>query len=416
MMLAKRFGMNVKEGEIAYNDWLVEKEKDEYFGIPVLKLCDNSTIHGTVAIINYMAYNSCLNGQGSRYLNAAISSWLYNFKKEIDELTDKVLLPILGLKDYTTESYQAALYQFNCFLKHLNNKVDNNLIGSTRTIADIFGAALLYLPFELIIDEEQQKTYCRVVDWFKKVTSDCNFIKFFGQPKFCRTASSPPQSANDTTTQNANWSDPFSDSETTPIEKGNERPGKEESDEDKVDSVDEILAETKPWKNPLDSLPPTTFDLDDLKSHFATDMVDTDNAVFYLESTFWNMFDNVGWSIWHIEYSNSNDDEITLGEGITFSSDFLASISEWNKYGFGAHGCFQTSSENKNDVHGIYLWRGTDIPFFMDNNPHLPFYEIRKMNPKWSKDRNMLKDLWCEAIETASTNFNGILKARSYFR
>lgn len=421
-MIAKRLSIPIKIVEISYESMTEDKKKKKYGKLPMLKMGDEFVIYETIPIMGYLAHNSCLYGHGGRRVQALINSWLYGFKKEIDNLNDKVLLPILGFMPYTTYKYESALKKFKCFLKHLNS-VGEYLVGTTRTVADMYGAAMLSLPFEYIIDKCLRDEFPNVVKWYTKVATEALFVEFFGTPNFCISATRPSQAPSNNQNQNLALCCTCCAVRHKKKCKHSEDDDDDEEEEEKKDDIKEPEEE----KNELDLLPPTSFDLQELKDSIPEkNDANFDDAKYYLDNNFWGKFDASGWGVWRLIYKNKdpmseNIKHTSLNEAKATMSAFQSSISNWSKYGFGVH-AISEHDKGSNDyrLYGVYLWRGTDIPFFVRNSPSYQLFNFVKMNPHWSVHKDHVKGIWCAIVDNNNTEVseldNKACRAKKIFK
>eukprot|EP00826_Nyctotherus_ovalis_P027512 TRINITY_DN214_c0_g1_i4.p1 TRINITY_DN214_c0_g1~~TRINITY_DN214_c0_g1_i4.p1 ORF type:complete len:448 (-),score=176.43 TRINITY_DN214_c0_g1_i4:76-1419(-) len=395
-------------------DQLSNKEvKQKYFKLPALILAEKQTLYGAPAIACYLARNSPLYKGDDRPF---IDSWLSTFAAENSKVSSNVILPILGHKDYTNKFYHESLAEFKTFLHHLNS-VNEFLVGSSLTLADLYGAAVLFKPFALIVDEGQKKAFGKVVEWFKRVTGEAAFAEVFGAPRFCKMALRPFLPAADTKKSKKKDSDSSSSSSSSSSDsddgkkdkkkkekkdkkdKKNKKDKKKNKDKDKdkdkkdkdKDDKDEEEVLKKP-KNPLDQLPESPFVVDDFKRKFFANKTPETKRKF-IQDYFWSNFDDKGWALWYIDYVKAEDECEVLYKTSNLLGGFIWRIDTMGRYGFGVHGIF--GEEPNLELRGLYLWRGTEIPFFVKDHPSFEFYKTRKIDPKSEEDRKITEDFWC---------------------
>jgi len=86
----------------------------------------------------------------------------------------------------------------------------------------------------------------------------------------------------------------------------------------------------KSEKNPLDSLPPTSFNLFDFKTLF----VNAPNKQEALDFFFKN-FDAAGFSVWYITYIKAEGEGKILWQFANQMNGFLQKLDHFRKYAFG---------------------------------------------------------------------------------
>ena len=76
------------------------------------------------------------------------------------------------------------------------------------------------------------------------------------------------------------------------------------------------------------------------------------------------------------------------------------------RYGFGILAIF--GEEPKLEMRGVYLFRSTEIPFFviiylyfnqMTDHPSFEYYKTRKLDPKNPEDQKIVEDFWASEEE-----------------
>lgn len=64
------------------------------------------------------------------------------------------------------------------------------LVGNNMTVADVMVAALMQLPFMVLLDEGLRKPAPKVYEWYERVIADASFKAIFGKrsivPKACK--------------------------------------------------------------------------------------------------------------------------------------------------------------------------------------------------------------------------------------
>ena len=120
------------------------------------------------------------------------------------------------------------------------------LLGNNISVADIALATSLVIPFQVSFDPGFRKSVENLSKWFDRVTALPQFVKRFGKIKGCSKVIKPV----------------FPPKE----EKKAAAPAKAAA---KKDDEEEVVE--KKTVNPLDVLPPTTFDLYNFKTYFVNE-------------------------------------------------------------------------------------------------------------------------------------------------
>jgi len=290
-VIAKKVGVTLEDEVIAAELAHTKETKAKYPKLPALILPGGHTLYDSTVIARHLARNHALYKSENEINMSLTDNWLELLKDEAGcNFYDKVIFPILGHKGYTNRSYNEALAAFKAFLARLN-KMGEFLVGSSMTIADIYGASVLFLPFALLIDEGQRKGFAKLAEWFKRITSDPDFVQFFGIPRFCKTVMKPllPPTEEEEKAEKKAEKAPKKKSEDKA-----EKPAKE-ADEDEDEEP------KKKEANPLDLLKPSSLNIDDFKRAFFANKT-ADKKREFIRDTFWKTFDAEGWALWYMDY------------------------------------------------------------------------------------------------------------------
>lgn len=313
--------LNIKlDEEIINKEQLFSKEvKAKYPILPTLILPGDVMIFEPTAIARHLARNTPLyNGKDELGM---IDSWMELFKSEIFvKAYNGVIFPILGHKSYTNKSYADSLQSFKSFLPRINKISGEFLVGTSMSIADIYGAALMHLPFALLVDEGMRKNFGKLNGWFNKVANDPVFVEVFGIPRFCKVSFKPllPPSGEEVEEKK----------EKKEQKKEQKKEKKEKKEEKKEEATaekeqDQEQEEDKPVKkNPLDLLPPSSLDIDDFKRKFLANKT-AEKRREYIKTQFFTKFDPEGWGLWYCDYIKAEGEGQVLLQTSNLLGGFL---------------------------------------------------------------------------------------------
>jgi elongation factor 1-gamma len=316
--IAKIVGAKL-ENEIIPAELCHTKEtKTKYARLPALFLAGDIVIYETTAIARYLARNSPLY-KGTEEHMAQIDSWMELIKYEVlEKAYPDVIFAILGHKEYTQKSYNEALAAFKSFIPRLN-KIEGFIVGSSLTIADLFGAAMLHLPFALVLDEGLRKTFSKVAAWFTKVANEPAFVEFFGLPRFCKTTLKPflPPKEEQAVEEKGK-------KDAKPKAKKEDKPkGEAKTEEAEDDGMEDDDKPKKKPPNPLDLLKPSSLNIDDFKREFLANKT-PESRRDYMKTQFWSKFDPEGWALWLSEYDKAEGEGQVLYMTSNLLNGFLA--------------------------------------------------------------------------------------------
>lgn len=231
------------------------------------------------------------------------------------------------------------------------------LVGESISLADIIVALTLAIPYKIVFDSKYRKTFPNVTRWFKTVIGQPNVAALVGPIELC------------TEMQVAK---PAPVAETKPAETVEEAPKKED----------------KKKSNPLDSLPPTTFNLHKFKDVYSNE--DTrSKALPWL----WENLDKEGWSFWFADYKY-NEELTKTFMSANLIGGFFQRLEFFNKYSFASVCIFGEDGNLK--IAGAFLVRGTEFPWGLKPEEggcdDADVYSWRKADLENAADKALVED------------------------
>jgi len=147
--------------------------------------------------------------------------------------------------------------------------------------------------------------------------------------------------------------------------KEEKKPAPKEEEEE-----EESFEEEKKGPNPLDALPPSKFNLENWKRTVSNS--EEKDAIKF----FWENIDLEGFSIWLTKYKY-NEENKKIFMTCNLLGGFFQRLESARKYTFGSFGIF--GEDDNNEIHGIFVFRGQDIPFEVTDCPDYESYEFTKI-------------------------------------
>lgn len=158
-------------------------------------------------------------------------------------------------------------------------------------------------------------------------------------------------------------------------------PKKEEKKVVVVKEVTEVKKEKKE-ENPLDVLPPSpTLDLYNFKTFFVNHTDKKGEGIKF----FFDNYDNVGYSIYHLKYDKYPGEGEVLYQTSNLMNGFLQRIDHFRKHALAMHAI--TGDEPNLDIEGVWLFRGKGIPQEMVDHPQFEYYKTRELDVTKEEDK-----------------------------
>jgi elongation factor 1-gamma len=336
--------------------------KFPFLETPEGNLCES------VAIAKYLAHgHATLNGS-SPVERAQVDQWLYwsvtsYFPDQVKAMVavfgfDKTFgFPAVTQADYNTS---ATAVKAHC--KTLNGVVQgrNWLVGDNITLADIVIFTHVVPMAQTILDAGFRKAMPHFSAWFERVASHKDVVAVMGHVKPAAKPVKPNLAA--------------------PVEK---------KKEEKKAAAPKEEAPKKKEKVGLDALPESSMVLDDFKRMFVNHPDKKGGAV----DEFLKMFDKDGWSIYFLHYDMYGDEGKVMYKTQNMLQGFLQRFDKFGKYSFARHCVMGT--EEKQEIMGVWMWRGIGIPQECHDHPQFEYMQPRKMDIlNNAEDLALLRAFW----------------------
>jgi len=263
-------------------------------------------------------------------------------------------------------------------------KTHSFVAGDILTIADLNMTSYLFVLFRFVWDEKFRKQIPNLTRWFDQIQNmDC-WKQEYGRPMLCAKALefptvSPPEKKEEKKEEKKK-------EEKKPEEKpaATKKAAKKEKEEEEEDDEGK---EEKKEKNPLDSLPPSSFNFFDFKTLF----VNAPNKQEALDF-FWKNYDPAGFSIWFIEYEKAEGEGKVLYLTNNLAFGLFQRLDHFRKYAFAVHGVY--GEEPTLEIRGVWLWRGTEIPKEVKELDTYEYHKFTKLDHTNEKDKKKVNEFW----------------------
>jgi len=319
----------------------------------------------------------------SAFETSQIDQWIDWTRGELEIQIQVWVYPILGYIANNQQATELAKEDIKKALNVLNDhlKLRSFLVGDRLSLADVIVALTLYYPFKLVFDPNFRKPFPNVTRWFTTVINQENFKKHLTEggaeielaQKMQVAPASKPQSAEKPKNEKPAQPKP-----------AQPKPAPKKKDDDAE------LDEEKPAPkkaNPLDSLPPSSFNLEEWKRVYSNEK-DTRKACEW----FWNKFDREGFSLWFCQYKYSDELDVVF-KSCNLMGGFIQRLESLRKYGFGSLLLFGT--DGNLDISGVFVVRGSTLPPELTECPDFGSYDFTPLNIDDPNERLKFDDYLC---------------------
>jgi len=395
LVAAQYAGANVKVDE---NFKAGETNKTEAFlkkfpsgKVPAFETNDGQYLNDSNAIAYYVA-NQQLRGK-TLFEQAQVLQWISFSDNEILPHACAWYFPVYKMIEYDQKKFEGAKKGMKGILslldKHLLTRTF--LVGERVSLADISVACTLWHLYIACLDPEYRKPFPNVNRWFVTVVNQKQFKAVAGEVKLCSAvavvdpngfqqmqqevaAAAGKGKKDDKKKDEKKKDDKKKEKKQTP--KKEEAPPVEE-----MDMADAALAEEPKSKDPFDSMPKGTFNMDDFKRCYSNE--DESKSIPY----FFEKFDPEHYSIWYGEYKFPKELQKVF-MSCNLITGMFQRLDKMRKQAFASSCLFGT--DNDSTISAIWVWRGQELAFPLSPDWQIDYesYDWKKLD---AKDENTKK-------------------------
>lgn len=295
----------------------------------------------------------------SVFERAKVNQWIEFASCEIQKCLQDIIYPIFNWKEYNKELSDESnkkLKQYMIILEKELSKGNKYILGNKITLADVI--LFRYLRFFMMLhftENIRNSLFPKLTKWFENIMNSPEAVEAYGRTILCKKQIKP---------LNIKF--------------------------DKNKLSNEGKHGVKKEKNPLDSLPPSSFDLESFKQEFFEDKSNHKDKAM---EKFWKEFDPKGYSLWWVEYQNLDTEGKKLFRTKNSRNFFLERLDDdFRRFAFGIHGVYGNEGDYK--VRGVWLWRGNEIPREIKENDYFKYLTIKKLNFDNNNDKQLVNEYW----------------------
>ena len=297
----------------------------------------------------------------SIFERAKVNQWIEFSSCEIQKCLQDIIYPIFNWKEYNKELSDESNKKLKQYMIILEKELSNGnkyILGSKITLADII--LFRYLRFFMMLhftENIRNSLFPKLTKWFENIMNSPEAIEAYGRTILCKKQIKP---------LNIKF--------------------------DKNKLSNEGKHGAKKEKNPLDFLPPSSFDLVSFKQEFFKDKSNHKDKAM---EKFWKEFDPKGYSLWWMEYQNLDTEGKKLFRTKNSRNFFLERLDDdFKRFAFGIHGVYGNEGDYK--VRGVWLWRGNEIPKEIKENDYFKYLTIKnlKFDNNNNNDKQLVNEYW----------------------
>ncbi|XP_060531925.1 elongation factor 1-gamma isoform X2 [Cylas formicarius] len=351
------------------------QQKFSWGKVPAFESSDGKTLQDSNAIAFHVA-NEQLRGKND-YHKAQILQWIGFAEGEILPAACAWVFPILGIiktSPTSQEAFHRAKNDMKTALTILNDHLVTRtyLVGERITLADIIVACNLLNPYKFVLDPDYRKQFVNVNRWFNTLINQSQFKAVLGNVILCDKVAQPSviQAQGDA---KGKKKEEKKQEKKEKSKKETPKKEKEITPNEDLDPTDEALALEPKSKDPFDSLPKGSFNMDDFKRCYSNE--DEAKSIPY----FWEKFDPENYSIWYGEYKYP--EELTkVFMSCNLITGMFQRLDKMRKQAFASVCLF--GEDNNSTISGVWVWRGQELAFTLSPDWQVDYevYDWKKLD------------------------------------
>lgn len=288
---------------------------------------------------------------------AQIDAWMNWLASGVQQAAFPAIYAILGRVEVTQTQFNDGVKSLKESLRAVDQALTGDwLAGSAPSVADIVLGATFSMAFQLILDQGFTKAAPKACAWFARVAAIPEFVSVFGKIKMAKKSLKP-------------------------VLKSEEKPKKAAAAAAKP-------KEDQPKKevNPLDALPPTSFDLFNFKTFF----VNVPDKKVEGHNRMMAEVDRAGFSFWFIHYEKFGAEGTVSYKFQNLIEGFMQRLEGSRKISFGK--VCMLGDEPNLEIKGVLLTRGLQIPQEWHDHPQFEYVQPRKIDYENPADVKLIQE------------------------
>jgi len=360
--------------------------------VPTLET-DEGVIFESNAIVRYIARiggdKAPLYGK-SAFEAGLIDQWVDFSASSIDLAAMAWTLPIDGVIPNNALATKKAGEEIKKVFQILDSHLSTRtyLVGNRVSLADIVVASSLVRLFELVLDPAFRSQFVNATRWFTTIVNQTNFkaVKSVTLATTVAVAKKDEKPKKEQKPQAA-----AKPKEEKP--KKVEAPAADEEEGEKEEKV----------KNPLDSLPKSSFILDEWKRVYSNQDTKTQAIPWFYANQ-----DPAGYCLFWCNYKYNNELPPEAYKVNNLIGGYFQRLEKLHKYAFGTVNIYGAPGQGW-ELQGLWLFRGSDIPADMLACDDTELYDWTRVDLNDAAQKKRFEEFlaWEGAVESGKPFHSG---------
>ncbi|KAI5638215.1 elongation factor 1 gamma, conserved domain-containing protein [Phthorimaea operculella] len=386
LIAAKYSGTDLK---VASNFVFGETNKSDEFlkkfpagKVPAYESADGKVLLSESNAIAYYVANAALRGADAP-TQARIWQWVSWADSELLPASCAWVFPFLGIMQFNKVNVERAKADLLAALRVLDGHLLTRtfLVTERVTLADIVVFTTLLHAYQHVLDPSIRSGLANVSRWFLTMAHQPQVSAVVGSLTLC--AAPPTYDPKKFNELQGGKKQEGAKKEKKAEKK--EQPKKKEQAAEPADLPDELDEKPKESKDPFDSMPKGTFNMDDFKRCYSNE----DEAVSI--PYFWQKFDPEHYSIWYAEYKYP-EELAKVFMSCNLITGMFQRLDKMRKQAFASVCLFGT--DNDSSISGVWVWRGQELAFPLSPDWQIDYesYDWKKLDPSSEETKKLVHD------------------------
>lgn len=356
--------------------------------VPAYESADGKVLLSESNAIAYYVSNAALRGTDAA-TQARIWQWASWADSELLPASCAWVFPYLGIMQFNKQNVERAKQDLLAALKVLDAHLLTRtfLVTERVTLADIVVFCTLIHAFQHVLEPALRAGLPCVSRWWSTLAAQPAVAAVLPRPALCAAPPAPPAAKKDSGDKKK---------EKKPEKK--EQPKKKE--EPAPELADEVDEKPKESKDPFDSMPKGTFNMDDFKRCYSNE--DEAKSIPY----FWEKFDPENYSIWYAEYKYP-EELAKVFMSCNLITGMFQRLDKMRKQAFASVCLFGT--DNDSTISGVWVWRGQELAFPLSPDWQIDYesYDWTKLDPASPDTKKLVQDYFSwTGVDKQGRKFN----------
>ncbi|KAM3957825.1 LOW QUALITY PROTEIN: elongation factor 1-gamma [Aphomia sociella] len=375
LIAAQYSGADVK---VAPNFVFGETNKSEEFlkkfpagKVPAFESADGKILLTESNAIAYLVANAALRGNDLE-TQAQIWQWTSWADSELLPASCAWVFPYLGIMQFNKQNVERAKSDLLAALRVLDAHLLTRtfLVSERITLADIVVFTTLIHAFQHVLEPALRSQLPNVSRWWRTLAQQPRVRAVLPPAPLCAAPPAPPAQKKDGGKKDKK------------VEKKEAQ--KKEEPKSTAELADELDEKPKESKDPFDSLPKGTFNMDDFKRCYSNE--DEAKSIPY----FWEKFDPANYSIWYAEYKYP-EELAKVFMSCNLITGMFQRLDKMRKQAFASVCLF--GGDGDSTISGVWVWRGQELAFPLSPDWQIDYesYDWKKLDPSNEETKKLVQ-------------------------